>query len=88
MSIINVANNFCPTTVKFIFNSFSNGDWKDTSVILQVKPSVDSYHAIGIRNSFGITSDPITGNLWMTENGPDKFDEINLVCNKFNSGWA
>jgi len=24
----------------------------------------------------------------MTENGPDKFDEINLVDNKFNSGWA
>lgn len=24
----------------------------------------------------------------MTENGPDKFDEINLVENKFNSGWA
>jgi len=84
----NIAVNLNSCLQAFIFNNFSNGDWKDTSVVLQVKPSVDSYHAIGIRNSFGITSDPITGNLWMTDNGPDKFDEINLVDNKFNSGWA
>jgi len=84
----NIAVNLNSCLQAFIFNSFSNGDWKDTSVVLQVKPSVDSYRAIGIRNSFGITTDPITGNLWMTDNGPDKFDEINLVENKFNSGWA
>ena len=84
----NVAANFNSCLQAFIFNNFSNGDWKDTSVVLQVKPSIDSYRAIGIRNSFGITSDPITGNLWMTDNGPDKFDEINLIEKKFNSGWA
>ena len=84
----NVAVNLSSCLQAFISNSFSNGDWKDTSVVLQVKPSVDSYRAIGIRNSFGITSDPITGNLWMTDNGPDKFDEINLIEKKFNSGWA
>ena len=61
---------------------------KDTGVVLQVKSDNDSYRAIGIRNSFGLSVDPITGNLWMTENGPDKFDEINLVTDKFNSGWA
>ena len=84
----NVAVNLSSCLQAFIFNNFSNGDWKDTSVVLQVKPSIDSYRAIGIRNSFGITTDPITGNLWMTDNGPDKFDEINLVENKFNGGWA
>ena len=84
----NIAVNLNSCLQAFIFNNFSNGDWKDTSVVLQVKPPVDSYHAIGIRNSFGITTDPITGNLWMTDNGPDKFDEINLIENKFNSGWA
>lgn len=26
--------------------------------------------------------------MWDTENGPDVYDEINLVENKFNSGWA
>ena len=28
----------------------------------------------------------ITGSLWDTENGEDKFDEINLVKPGFNSG--
>jgi glucose/arabinose dehydrogenase len=45
------------------------------------------YFAYGIRNSFGIDFDPITGNLWDTENGPDYGDEINLVKPGFNSGW-
>lgn len=44
------------------------------------------YYAYGIRNSFGMDFDPITGNLWDTENGPDHGDEINLVEPGFNSG--
>ncbi|HYZ60782.1 MAG TPA: PQQ-dependent sugar dehydrogenase, partial [Nitrososphaeraceae archaeon] len=39
-----------------------------------------------IRNSFGMDFDPITGNLWDTENG-GLYDEINLVFPGFNSGW-
>jgi len=45
------------------------------------------YLAYGIRNSFGLTFDPLTGNLWDTENGEDEYDEINLVKPGFNSGW-
>jgi glucose/arabinose dehydrogenase/plastocyanin len=45
------------------------------------------YYAIGIRNSFGIDFDPITGELWDTENGPTAGDEINMVEQGFNSGW-
>jgi aldose sugar dehydrogenase len=46
------------------------------------------YYAYGIRNSFGLAFDPITGMLWDTENGPDYGDEINLVQPGFNSGWG
>jgi aldose sugar dehydrogenase len=46
------------------------------------------YYAYGIRNSFGMAFDPLTNKLWMTENGPDAFDEINLVEPGFNSGWS
>jgi glucose/arabinose dehydrogenase len=46
------------------------------------------YYAYGIRNSFGIAFDPVTGNLWDTENGPASNDEINLVEPGFNSGWV
>lgn len=62
-------------------------EWKnDTSVILRVDPP-GPYYAMGIRNSFGITFDPDTGNMWDTENGDDDYDEINLVPENFNSGW-
>jgi aldose sugar dehydrogenase len=44
------------------------------------------YYAYGIRNSFGMDFDPLTGKLWDTENGPDRGDEINLVEPGFNSG--
>ena len=46
------------------------------------------YYAYGIRNSFGIDWDPVTSNLWDSENGPDYGDELNLVFPGFNSGWA
>jgi len=43
---------------------------------------------MGIRNSFGMDFDPVTGNLWDTENGATAGDEINLVYPGFNSGWS
>ena len=46
------------------------------------------YFAYGIRNSFGMDWDPLTGHLWDTENGPHYGDEINLVEPGFNSGWV
>jgi len=46
------------------------------------------YYAYGIRNSFGIDWDPLTGNMWDSENGPNFGDELNLVLPGFNSGWA
>jgi aldose sugar dehydrogenase len=56
--------------------------------ILGDQDPLNKYYAYGIRNSFGIGFDPVTGNLWDTENGPDCCDEINLVQPGFNSGWA
>ncbi|HXX05547.1 MAG TPA: PQQ-dependent sugar dehydrogenase, partial [Candidatus Bathyarchaeia archaeon] len=62
------------------------GEPDDTGVILQLVPP-GPYYAMGIRNSFGLTVDPVTGKLWDTENGPWYGDEINIVPPKFNSGW-
>jgi glucose/arabinose dehydrogenase len=56
--------------------------------ILGDKHPLDYYYAYGIRNSFGIDFDPLTGNLWDTENGPAYGDEINLVKPGFNSGYT
>ncbi len=49
---------------------------------------LQSLFAYGVRNSFGLAFDPVTGNLWDTENGPQRMDEINLVASGMNSGWS
>jgi glucose/arabinose dehydrogenase len=48
---------------------------------------LNRYWAYGIRNSFGMSFDPLSGELWDTENGPSTFDEINRCVAGFNSGW-
>jgi aldose sugar dehydrogenase len=50
--------------------------------------NLSRYYAYGIRNSFGLALDPVTGILWDTENGFFDFDEINIVRPGFNSGWT
>jgi aldose sugar dehydrogenase len=45
------------------------------------------YYAYGLRNSFGMDFDPVSGNLWDTENGASYGDEINIIEPGFNSGW-
>src|ERR687892_113693 len=45
------------------------------------------YYAYGLRNSFGMDFDPVSGKLWDTENGASYGDEINLIEPGFNSGW-
>jgi aldose sugar dehydrogenase len=83
-----------------LLQNYNNGSFDDSGVIVKIgykpeiiRPMLDDdplihYFAIGIRNSFGLAVDPLTGYLWDTENGPEDFDEINLVESGFNSGWA
>jgi aldose sugar dehydrogenase len=59
----------------------------DRAGILGDEYPLSMYYAYGIRNSFGIDFDPVTGDLWDTENGESVGDEINLVEPGFNSGW-
>ena len=44
--------------------------------------------AYGIRNSFGLAFDPVTGRLWETENGPSCNDELNWLRWNRNHGWG
>ncbi len=48
---------------------------------------LDYLYAYGVRNSFGLAFDTLTGSLWDTENGENTYDEVNLVKPGFNSGW-
>jgi len=50
--------------------------------------NVARYYAYGVRNGFGIEFDPANNNaLWMSENGPNDFDELNKVNAGMNGGW-
>jgi glucose/arabinose dehydrogenase len=62
-------------------------DGKPVENVLGGQYPLDLYFAYGIRNSFGIDFDPVTGRLWDTEIGPYRDDEINIVDPGFNSGW-
>jgi glucose/arabinose dehydrogenase len=42
----------------------------------------------GHRNMFGFAFDPVTGDPWVTENGPKCNDEVNRVEPGLNHGWG
>jgi len=48
---------------------------------------LSKYYSYGIRNGYGLAVDPITNQVWDTENGDKDFDEVNLIFPGFNSGW-
>jgi aldose sugar dehydrogenase len=54
----------------------------------EVGTNVQKLFAYGLRNSFGMAFDPLSGALWEQENGDDSFSEINRVDPGFNSGWV
>jgi glucose/arabinose dehydrogenase len=43
--------------------------------------------AYGLRNTFGIAFDPVSGALWDQQNADDAFDEMNRVERGMNGGW-
>ena len=47
----------------------------------------NSIYAYGLRNSFDFALDPISGELFATENGPSCDDEINRIARGGNYGW-
>jgi len=83
----NILNGVGPSGKGGILRMTVDGNAVGKGVLGQNKP-LNLYYAYGIRNSFGIAFDPLTGNLWDTENGPHFGDEINLVQPGFNSGWV
>ena len=85
----NRAENPC-YIVSFVNDECSNKPVYETGSIFKIDTESNNtteLFAMGIRNSFGLGVDPVTGYLWDTENGENYFDEINLVKPRFNSGW-
>jgi uncharacterized repeat protein (TIGR01451 family) len=58
-----------------------------TNLSGEAAANIKKVFAYGVRNSFGMDFDPLSGALWTQENGDDAFDEINRVTPGFNGGW-
>lgn len=53
----------------------------------EVGANIQKIFSYGHRNGFGMAFDPLSGNLWMQENGDDSFSEINRILPGMNGGW-
>lgn len=83
-AILNGKTSFSISTEQF-------PDGEISGAIAQLNPQVTTnlhkVFAYGIRNTFGFDFDPVTGKLWLDENGDDSFDKISLVEPGANNGW-
>jgi aldose sugar dehydrogenase len=53
----------------------------------EVGENIKKIFSYGHRNSFGIAVDPVSGGIWLQENGDDSFSELNRVEPGMNAGW-
>jgi aldose sugar dehydrogenase len=53
----------------------------------EVGENIQKIFSYGHRNGFGMAVDPLSGHLWMQENGDDTFSEINRIVPGMNGGW-
>jgi glucose/arabinose dehydrogenase len=49
--------------------------------------NIQKVFSYGHRNSFGMAVDPLSGAVWVQENGDDSFSELNRVTAGMNGGW-
>ena len=53
----------------------------------EVGANVQKIFSYGHRNSFGMTVDPVSGAIWLQENGDDTFSELSRIEPGTNAGW-
>lgn len=76
-----------PDDTAIIFRIGADGSTPPDNPFFALGGTMQKVYAYGVRNSFGMDFDPVSGVLWDTENGPASYDEINRVLPGFNSGW-
>jgi glucose/arabinose dehydrogenase len=53
----------------------------------EVGANIQKIFSYGHRNSFGMTVDPVSGGVWLQENGDDTFSELSRIRPGLNGGW-
>jgi aldose sugar dehydrogenase len=54
----------------------------------EVGANIQKIFEYGLRNSFGMDFDPVSGAVWDEQNGDDSFTELNRVVPGMNGGWV
>jgi glucose/arabinose dehydrogenase len=54
----------------------------------EVGANLQKIYTYGHRNSIGMAVDPLSGNVWVQENGDDAFSELNRLEPGMNGGWV
>ncbi|HYS09789.1 MAG TPA: PQQ-dependent sugar dehydrogenase [Myxococcales bacterium] len=54
----------------------------------EVGANIQRVFAYGVRNTFGMDFDPVSGTLWLEENGDDSFTQLRRITAGENSGWV
>jgi glucose/arabinose dehydrogenase len=78
-SILRVKATGATATDNPFYDARNTGDSK--------RRALNDIYAYGVRNTFGMAFDPVSRTLWESENGPERFDEINRITPGFNGGW-
>lgn len=54
----------------------------------EIGANLQKIFAYGVRNTFGMAFDPVSGDLWLQQNGDDSYSELDRVTPGTNSGWV
>ncbi|MFQ5600261.1 MAG: PQQ-dependent sugar dehydrogenase, partial [Candidatus Krumholzibacteriia bacterium] len=84
----NIASGDPPDTTSIIFRIQDDGTPPADNPFFGAGGAMQLVYGYGVRNSYGLEFDPVSGVLWQTENGPSEYDEINRFLPGFNSGFT
>jgi len=59
----------------------------DNPFLGEADPGVHPWVVYGFRNSLGLDFDPVSGDLWFSDNSVGDYDEVNRGSFGMNSGW-
>jgi glucose/arabinose dehydrogenase len=65
----------------------SDGTFPVDNPVFTQTNALPSLFAMGLRNSFDFTFDPLSPNIYASENGPGCDDEANRIVAGYNYGW-
>jgi glucose/arabinose dehydrogenase len=83
----NVATGTPPNGTSMIFRLDPDGVAPADNPFYGLGGAMQPVYAYGMRNVFGLDFDPVTGQLWATDNGAATYDEIDRIEPGMNGGW-